>query len=619
MKTHSRISSAIVLLVALSCVSSVWAQQEYNRNSAQILSTFARYMNITPNDAQTQTLHVAQKEASVSWPALIEAVHNYQLPFAQRKLTLQELRVRGGVALLHLRKPEAFVILKSLGSRQALVDENGHDMLIENVVLMKRMTGKVLVPIAKQKQSQMQIDDPVRVVKLSTIGGEVELVEKVRILNRGRTPLNLEVGRISCGCTGAEVSPKSIMPGETAVLTMKMHVEYDERLVTVDLHSSDPQWPWAVVGIQSAMPKTKIAVPQRLSFYANKGQSTTQSFSVTLPDGILVSRLESHQPFLSTKLIGESSVSGKHHRVEIRLAADAPEGAFSDQIALHLKGGDVRQLLVPVAGFVSNDVSAEPRMVLLGNVENGTTIRKTILLQGPQDRLFSVKSTRNHNPTITVEANPAVVASSHAVEVVVRVQGKADSLLQDRVTLVLSDNRELDIDIIGTIAKNATGMATNVASKVVSNLPAPDFLVSDMNGKAWKLSVLKGQKNLLLTFFPKCFTGGCANHLSSLRDHQDEFNAADTQILAVSVDPAEGEKGQIAFAKQWNLTFPLIPDTDRKLSLLYGAVQTPTDLDSRMSVFIDKHGIVRFIDRDVNVMTHGADVLNTIRELGLGK
>ncbi len=38
--------------------------------------------------------------------------------------------------------------------------------------------------------------------------------------------------------------------------------------------------------------------------------------------------------------------------------------------------------------------------------------------------------------------------------------------------------------------------------------PAPDFSISDMNGTVRRLSDLRGQKNLLLTFFPKCFTGG---------------------------------------------------------------------------------------------------------------
>lgn len=37
---------------------------------------------------------------------------------------------------------------------------------------------------------------------------------------------------------------------------------------------------------------------------------------------------------------------------------------------------------------------------------------------------------------------------------------------------------------------------------------APDFAIADMNGHVRRLADLRGQKNLLLSFFPKCFTGG---------------------------------------------------------------------------------------------------------------
>jgi peroxiredoxin len=146
---------------------------------------------------------------------------------------------------------------------------------------------------------------------------------------------------------------------------------------------------------------------------------------------------------------------------------------------------------------------------------------------------------------------------------------------------------------------------------------APDFDATDDQGKTWRLSELKGKRNLLLTFFPKCFTGACANHLSSLRDQHDAFESTSTQILAVSVNPAEGERGQVAFAKLWQLTFPLISDTSRKLSMLYGAVQADNELAARMSVLIDKQGVVRYVDTNVNMANNGAEMIRRIHEFGM--
>lgn len=145
--------------------------------------------------------------------------------------------------------------------------------------------------------------------------------------------------------------------------------------------------------------------------------------------------------------------------------------------------------------------------------------------------------------------------------------------------------------------------------------PAPDFSLLDMHDQVRHLSDVHG-KNLLLTFFPKCFTGGCSNHLTSLRNKTNEFKAANTEIWAVSIDAPDV---QIAFAQSLGLPFPLLPDVGRNLCLLYGATQNTDQLATRMSVLIDKQGIVRWIDTDVHVSTHGADVLVKIKELGLDR
>ncbi|BCM89914.1 alkyl hydroperoxide reductase E [Abditibacteriota bacterium] len=146
---------------------------------------------------------------------------------------------------------------------------------------------------------------------------------------------------------------------------------------------------------------------------------------------------------------------------------------------------------------------------------------------------------------------------------------------------------------------------------------APDFCIRDANGIWRRLSSLRGRKNLVLTFFPRCFTGKCKSHLSSLRDSFGSFQLADTEVWAVSVDPAGGETGQKAFAQSLQLPFPMLPDEGRNLCFLYGAVTTPTDLAKRQSVLIDKDGIVRFIDREVAPETHGEDLLAHLKELGM--
>jgi len=142
---------------------------------------------------------------------------------------------------------------------------------------------------------------------------------------------------------------------------------------------------------------------------------------------------------------------------------------------------------------------------------------------------------------------------------------------------------------------------------------APALSVVDANGKAHTLGELRGHKALLLTFFPRCFTGNCTSQLTSLRDAYPQLQKAGVEVWAVSTDAAMGPHGQRAFAKYLHLPFPLVPDPDRKLCLLFGAVRTKEQMAARMSVFIDEGGQVRWIDKQISPRTHGQDVLAKVR------
>jgi len=143
---------------------------------------------------------------------------------------------------------------------------------------------------------------------------------------------------------------------------------------------------------------------------------------------------------------------------------------------------------------------------------------------------------------------------------------------------------------------------------------APDFNVLDMNGHVRRLRDLRGQKSLLLTFFPKCFTFNCTNQLQSLRDVYPDLQKGGLEVWGVSTDPAGGKRGQLAFAKHLRLPFLLLPDASRTLSLRYGTVQNVAQMAIRESILIGKDGRIKWIDKQINPRTHGVDVLKRVRE-----
>ncbi len=163
----------------------------------------------------------------------------------------------------------------------------------------------------------------------------------------------------------------------------------------------------------------------------------------------------------------------------------------------------------------------------------------------------------------------------------------------------------------GQTPSSTSGLASS--PPVSEGQAAPRLEVRDANGTLRRLSDLRGKKSLLITFFPRCFTGNCTSQLTSLRDAYPQLQKAGVEVWAVSTDAAGGPKGQRAFRKYLRLPFPLLPDPDRRLCLLFGAVHTKEQMAARMSVFIDKLGQVRWIDKQMSPRTHGADVLARVR------
>lgn len=94
---------------------------------------------------------------------------------------------------------------------------------------------------------------------------------------------------------------------------------------------------------------------------------------------------------------------------------------------------------------------------------------------------------------------------------------------------------------------------------------APDFSLNDQNGKAVSLSSLKGKK-VLIYFYPKANTPGCTKQSCSVRDHLPDLEDKGIVSLGISPDP---ENKQKSFDDKYNLSFPLLSDTDHAVAEAY--------------------------------------------------
>ena len=86
---------------------------------------------------------------------------------------------------------------------------------------------------------------------------------------------------------------------------------------------------------------------------------------------------------------------------------------------------------------------------------------------------------------------------------------------------------------------------------------APDFTLKDQNNQEVALSSFRGDRNVLLVFYPFAFSGICTSELCSVRDDLASFQNGDVQILAVSVDHPFTLK---AWSDAQGYQFPLLAD-----------------------------------------------------------
>lgn len=121
---------------------------------------------------------------------------------------------------------------------------------------------------------------------------------------------------------------------------------------------------------------------------------------------------------------------------------------------------------------------------------------------------------------------------------------------------------------------------------------APDFTLSDVAGRAWRLSDCRGRVVTLL-FYPGDETLVCTKQLCSLRDNWSRYEATGASVVGISPG---NEAVHREFASHHNLPLPLLADPNRQITRLYGMHKLLPIWATRALVVIDAKGVVRHRD-----------------------
>lgn len=128
------------------------------------------------------------------------------------------------------------------------------------------------------------------------------------------------------------------------------------------------------------------------------------------------------------------------------------------------------------------------------------------------------------------------------------------------------------------------------------------------------LSSYRGQKPVLLAFFPLAFTSVCTAELCAFGDDFDAFVDAGIEIIPISVDAQPSLK---EYRNKYAMKVELLSDLKREASRAYGVLDEAAFIARRSYFLVDTTGVVRWahIEEQNRESRTNAEILEAIKNV----
>ena len=156
------------------------------------------------------------------------------------------------------------------------------------------------------------------------------------------------------------------------------------------------------------------------------------------------------------------------------------------------------------------------------------------------------------------------------------------------------------------------------ALKLTKGGEAPAFNSPNQNNDKVSLSSFKGDKNVVLYFYPKDDTTGCTIEAKQFTALVADFTTNDSVVIGVSKDNCDSHQ---AFIDKFGLKIDLLADTSGEVCEAYGVWQEKErDGVKKMGIVrstfvINKDGILVEALYSVSAEGHAQEMLNIIKSL----
>ena len=143
---------------------------------------------------------------------------------------------------------------------------------------------------------------------------------------------------------------------------------------------------------------------------------------------------------------------------------------------------------------------------------------------------------------------------------------------------------------------------------------APDFTLPSTSGEDVSLRDFRGERAVLLAFFPLAFTSTCTSELCDFSEDFDQFEGSGVAILPISVDSVPTLK---EYKAKYGLHADLLSDFKREVSRAYGVLLEDRFYSTRAYFLVDREGIVRWahVEENPSRRRENSEILARVAEL----
>ena len=123
---------------------------------------------------------------------------------------------------------------------------------------------------------------------------------------------------------------------------------------------------------------------------------------------------------------------------------------------------------------------------------------------------------------------------------------------------------------------------------------APDFTLPVRPREASiSLSDFRGEKRVVLLFFPLAFSSVCTKEMCAVAENYAAWEDLDAQVIGISVD---SPYANVKFAEECGAPFPIASDFNKAVSPLYDALAEDMGglkgVTKRLAYVIDRSGVI---------------------------